>query len=91
MLFRIPELTDQEAAVLHRIDQVREALRYQLIEPRRWVGLLRRVTLGRAIRGSNSIEGYDVSLDDAVAAAGVRDPSTPMPRRGWRSWPIGTR
>ncbi len=74
MLFHTPELTDQEVAVLARIDQIREALRYQLTEQRRWVGLLRRVTLGRAIRGSNSIEGYNVSLDDAVAAVGGEEP-----------------
>jgi len=29
--------------------------------------LLRRVMLARAIRGSNSIEGYNVTLDDAAA------------------------
>ncbi len=73
-LFRTPELTDHELEVIARIGQVRQALRYTLTEQRRWVGLLRRVTLGRAIRGSNSIEGYNVSLDDAVAAAGGEGP-----------------
>ncbi len=37
-------------------------------QPTRWTGLLRRSQLARAIQGSNSIEGYDVSVDDAVAA-----------------------
>ena len=68
MLFQPPSLTDAERSVIERIDDVREALRYQLTTQRRWVGLLRRVMLARAVRGSNSIEGYNVSLDDAVAA-----------------------
>lgn len=68
VLFQAPPLTDPEREVIKRIDEVREALRYQLTAQRRWVGLLRRVMLARAIRGSNSIEGYNVSLDDALAA-----------------------
>lgn len=74
MLFHIPELTEQEVDVIRRIERVRETLRYQLPDQRRWVGLLRRVTLARAIRGSNSIEGYNVSLDDAVAAVAGEEP-----------------
>jgi Fic family protein len=35
---------------------------------RRWKGSLSRAMLARAIQGSNSIEGYNVSLDEAVAA-----------------------
>lgn len=74
MLFHTPTLTDAERAVIGRIDEVREALRYQLTAQRRWVGLLRRVVLARAVRGSNSIEGYNVSLDDAVAAVAGEEP-----------------
>lgn len=74
MLFSTPDLSEQELQVVARIDRVREALRHQLPEQRRWVGLLRRVMLARAIRGSNSIEGYNVSLDDAVAAVAGEEP-----------------
>lgn len=74
MLFHSPDLTDQELEVIRRIDEIREALRYRFGEPRRWVGLLRRVMFARGIRGSNSIEGYNVSLDDAVAAVGGEEP-----------------
>jgi Fic family protein len=74
MLFRTPTLSDQELEVIRRIDEIRDALRYRFTDPRRWVGLLRRVTLARGIQGSNSIEGYNVSLDDAVAAAGGEEP-----------------
>lgn len=73
MLFDSPKLTEQDDQVIARIDRVREALRHQLPDQRRWVGLLRRVMLARAIRGSNSIEGYNVSLDDAVAAVAGED------------------
>jgi Fic family protein len=74
MIFRSPELTEQELQVIARIDRVRDALRHQLPEQKRWVGLLRRVMLARAIRGSNSIEGYNVSLDEAVAAVAGEPP-----------------
>jgi Fic family protein len=76
MLFQTPELTGQEAEIVREIDRIREALRHQLPPQHRWVGLLRRVTLARAIRGSNSIEGYNVTLDDAVAAVADEEPMT---------------
>ncbi len=74
MLFHTPELEDEELQVIARIDRIREGLRHQLPEQRRWVGLLRRVMLARAIQGSNSIEGYNVSLDNAVAAVAGEPP-----------------
>jgi Fic family protein len=37
-------------------------------EPRRWRGSLRRMAFARAVQASNSIEGYDASLDDVAAA-----------------------
>jgi Fic family protein len=78
MLFEVPRLTDAERVVLDRIERIHQSLSWQLSGQRRWVGLLRRVTLGRAIRGSNSIEGYVVSLDEAVAA--VAGEESPDPR-----------
>lgn len=74
MLFETPALTGQESEILGLIDRIRTSLRHQLPAQRRWVGLLRRVTLARAIRGSNSIEGYNVTLDDAVAAVADGEP-----------------
>lgn len=67
MLFRIPELDSEDHRVIEEIEDYRRRLRHFLREPRRWKGQLRRNLKARAIRGSNSIEGYDVSLDDAVA------------------------
>lgn len=70
----MPPLDEQEADVCARVDELRLALRGQISEQRRWTGLLRRVTSARAIQGSNSIEGLDVTLDDAVAAVGGGQP-----------------
>jgi Fic family protein len=74
MLFEPPEIDDTEAAILDRIDELRQALRYQVAGRRRWVGTLRRVSFARALQGSNSIEGYNVTLEDAVAAADNEEP-----------------
>lgn len=41
---------------------------WRVAEPRRWYGSLRRMTLARAVQGSNSVEGYNASLDDVAAA-----------------------
>lgn len=84
MLFAIPELTEAEHVVLQRVQQIHQGLSWQLSEQRRWVGLLRRVSLGRAIRGSNSIEGYNVSLDDAVAAVAGEEPLDPR-TEAWKA------
>lgn len=67
VLFETPELGPDELRVLTLIEGVREKLRWRLHEPRRWHGSLRRMSFARAVRGSNSIEGFDAPLDDAAA------------------------
>lgn len=67
-VFETPEPRDDEREVLELIDQLRDELRDKVAEPRRWGGTLRRMSFARAVQGSNSIEGYDASLDDVVAA-----------------------
>jgi Fic family protein len=57
-----------ERRVLELIDELRAQLQHRVGSPRRWLGSLRRVSFARAIQASNSIEGYDASLDDVVAA-----------------------
>src|SRR5271155_1794497 len=74
MLFKAEKLTQAEKDVIARIEETRRALKYNLATPRRWKGLLRRNTLARAIRGSNSIEGYNVTAEDAIAAAEGEEP-----------------
>lgn len=73
-LFRTPDLDLEDAQVIAEIHQIRTAMASQLRSPRRWTGGLRRITQARAIRGSNSIEGYLVSADDALAAVDNEEP-----------------
>jgi len=74
MIFHSPALDAKEAAVLRKIDELRRSLGYKLSAPLRWHGILRKVAFARAVRGSNSIEGYNVSIDDAVAAVEGEEP-----------------
>lgn len=67
MLFTTPDLGDAENKVLAQVEDLKSKLRFQLHEPRRWYGSLRRVSFARAVQGSNSIEGYEAELDDAAA------------------------
>lgn len=89
MIFAAPELTEPELRVLAQVEELKTRLRFQLHEPRRWAGSLRRVSLARAIQGSNSIEGYDAGLDDAVDVAAGEEPleaneETRLALRGYR-------
>lgn len=68
MIFQTPELREDERDVLRLISEQREQLHDRVAEPRRWGGTLRRMAFARAVQGSNSIEGYNASLDDVVAA-----------------------
>ncbi len=73
-LFRPPGLDPVDHEVIQVIHSMRRELGHLLGTPRRWHGQLRRTSLARAIRGSNSIEGYHVSVDDAVAAVDEEQP-----------------
>jgi Fic family protein len=68
VIYEIPDIREGEEAALARIEELRRQLRFYMAEPRRWVGSVRRVLGARAIRGSNSIEGFNVSVEDALAA-----------------------
>ncbi|MGH8931504.1 MAG: Fic family protein [Egibacteraceae bacterium] len=74
MLFLAPECDAQESKALAEVDALRQRLRFQVAEPRRWTGLLRRVSMARAIQASNTIEGYAATLDDVLAADADEDP-----------------
>ena len=69
-----PDLEDQQ--VINEVHAVRASLADYLRVPRRWGGLLRRTSAARAIQGSNTIEGYTVSNEDAVAAVDDEPPLT---------------
>jgi Fic family protein len=68
MVFQVPDIREDEREVLRLLAEQREQLRDRVAEPRRWSGTLRRMAFARAVQGSNSIEGYNASLDDVVAA-----------------------
>lgn len=75
MLFNIDSLPAEYETVILRIDELRKQLRYATSDNRRrWTGRLRRSTFARAVQGSNSIEGYNVTEDDAVAAVDEEEP-----------------
>ncbi len=74
MLFETPPLDERERAVLGEIDELRQSLRLQIHAPRRWIGSLRRLTFARAVQGSNTIEGYNATLEDVAAVIAGDEP-----------------
>jgi Fic family protein len=84
MLFSIQSLTPEEVLVVARIDEMRSQLRHIVREPRRWSGLLARITRAKAILGSNSVEGINVTEEDALAAVDGEDPAE-ADRKTWRA------
>ena len=74
MIYGSPRLTAEDQEILTQIHEMRRELASALRAPRRWQGGLRRSMLARAIRGSNSIEGYVVAEDDAAAALDDDEP-----------------
>ncbi len=74
MLFRCPQLDQDELEVIADIQDLRQRLRHQASPHAAWYRLLERNSRARAIRASNSIEGYDVSVEDAIAGVENEDP-----------------
>jgi Fic family protein len=75
-LFRTPDVDLEDARVIADVRDMRTDLAAVLRAPRRWTGGLRRTTQARAIQGSNTIEGYEVTDQDAVAAVDNDEPLT---------------
>ena len=77
MIFEYPKLASKDHEVLDMIRNLRKELRYQVnVNPVRWTGFLRRNTFARALQGSNSIEGYNATLAEAVAIADDEKPDS---------------
>lgn len=75
-IFQTPTLDETELEVISMIDDLRLKMRNRIDDtPRRWTGGLRRMLEARAIQGSNTIEGFDASLDDVLA---VMDGESPL-------------
>jgi Fic family protein len=68
LIYQVPTLGPEEHGALWRIERVQRDLRYYLAEQKRWVGSMRRILSALAIQGSNGIEGYNVSVEDVIAA-----------------------
>ncbi len=74
-IFTTPEPEDNDLLVIDEIERLRNELsQYVRHKPRRWAGHLRRMSLARAVRGSNWIEGYRASLDDVLDAIEGEEP-----------------
>lgn len=75
MLHTLNSVPDEYSQVIDLIMTLRKRLRFALSdERRRWTGILRRSTFAKAIQGSNSIEGYNVNYNDAIAAVDGEEP-----------------
>ena len=85
MLFIYRSLDDKERRVEEATARMREELDlFVVTEPRRWTGFLARITRARALVASNSVEGINVSDDDAIAAIDREDPAN-TDRETWRA------
>jgi Fic family protein len=77
MIFEYPQLETVDNEVLGMIREQRQLLRYQVGQnPLRWNGFLRKNTFARALQGSNSIEGINADLSEAVAIIDDERPET---------------
>lgn len=77
MIFQFPTLLPEDNTVIDLINEQRVMLRHNITQnPVRWMGFLRRNTFARAIQGSNSIEGINASLDEALAIVDNEKPDT---------------
>lgn len=77
MIHAYPKLEAVDLDVLGMIREQRRLLRHQVGQnPLRWNGFLRKNTFARALQGSNSIEGINANLDEAVAIIDDERPET---------------
>lgn len=77
MIYQIPSLEQSDREVLGLIHRQRAELQYLINQtPVRWTGALRKNTFARAVQGSNSIEGYNANLAEAVEIIDDEKPET---------------
>jgi Fic family protein len=86
MLFTIKQLTPKEKEVVEVVERLRQDLRWHARDTHRWMGRLQRFVRARALQGSNSIEGHNISDDDALAAVDNAQPvETNEENEDWRA------
>lgn len=79
MIFQTPELPALYVDLLARIEEARSRLRFALSDNlNRWTGFLARMSYARVIHGSNTVEGVNATLDDAVAVVDREPPIDPQ-------------
>jgi Fic family protein len=66
MIYKTPSIDAKELKVISQTNEIRQRLQYSLLNPTKWTGLLRRNQFARAIQGSNAIEGFQVTFEEAV-------------------------
>jgi Fic family protein len=77
MIYSCPTLEPVDKEVVELIQQQRVMLNFRVNQnPNRWSGFLRRNTFARALQGSNSIEGYNATLAEAVAIVDEERPES---------------
>lgn len=75
MIHVSPQLQGEDVEALALVGELKDRLRhFTQHNPRRWGGSLRRAMFAKAIQGSNSIEGFNVDIDTAVAAIEQEEP-----------------
>ena len=85
MLYTYRSLDEEERRVEQATARIRSELEHFVVtEPRRWTGLLARMTRARALVASNRVEGIEVSDDDAIAAIDREDPAN-TDRETWQA------
>jgi Fic family protein len=85
MIFTANTLPKNFIEVLKEINGLREKLRYATSHSlNRWNGLLARTSYARAIIGSNTIEGINVTFDEAIAAVD-REPPEKTTDEDWQA------
>jgi Fic family protein len=79
MIYQAPALPPTYVQVIENIEDCRNKLRFSISDNlNRWNGFLARMAYARAIHGSNTMEGVNATLDDALAAVDGDIPSNPQ-------------
>lgn len=75
MIYSTPSQTEALATRLTELDQLRNALGYEVSNPSPWLGTLRRLAQASTVESSVSIEGYEVPQGEALAiVSGAESP-----------------
>lgn len=82
-IFSLKTIPEDVSQVIVEIEEFRKILKHSTSEnQRRWTGLLRSA-FALAIQGSNSIEGYNVTYQDAMAAVDDEEPEIDQKTETW--------